>query len=216
MDWSRSLWIFKVKGTVPHATSRRDKSQSETNVFQQGTISTICHKIWNKSIGSPTFDPRRPGSSAAKQAKTKVFLGFTWLSWASFTRHLLPLHLVHSFSTLQGFSMIQANRQSTRSFPSWITMPPVYFSPFSGLFRLHQVGRQSPEAKPSSTLQYPWVPCDKMNQAHQGTIPILAAGRAQASTFFAQPLLLQRSGEDQEFVLNQWGRIRIHAGSCSL
>jgi len=47
-------------------------------VFQQGTISTICHEIWNKSIGSRTFDPRRPGSSAAKQAKTKVFLGFTW------------------------------------------------------------------------------------------------------------------------------------------
>lgn len=82
-------------------------------------------------------------------------------------------------------------------------MPPVYFSPLFGAFQVASSRQAISEAKPSSTLQYPWGPCDKMNQAHQGTIPILAAGRAQASTFFAQPLLLQRSGEDKEFVLNQ-------------
>lgn len=64
--WVTQSVSFSVKGAVPHAT---------LSVFQQGTI---CHKIWNKPIGSRTFDPRKPGSSAAKQAKTKVFLGFTW------------------------------------------------------------------------------------------------------------------------------------------
>lgn len=35
---------------------------------------------WNSSSANPSSDPRKPGSSAAKQAKTNVFLGFTWQS----------------------------------------------------------------------------------------------------------------------------------------
>lgn len=82
--WSVMYLIYVILKVLRNNLETTTKACRRVHPLLWNVLFGTCHDSenekrseWNSSSANPSSDPRKPGSSAAKQAKTNVFLGFT-------------------------------------------------------------------------------------------------------------------------------------------